>query len=560
MILAAFFLLVVLMPGVENADNMEKMSRGEKFESRKEQPNIAPVGGVNGVKSPDRNDEDTEKQLGKNEEDTEKQLGKNEEDTETQLGTNEENTEKQLGKDQEDTEKQLGKNQEETEKQPAKGQDDTEKQVAKDQKDTEKKPAKGQKDTDAEQSDAADKPIVKKEETAKKETDITLESVVEQLRAVQAELAQLKKDAAAQSKSSSNAVAPPPATRRYPTVKFRSYQSRKRILITGGTGFVGSHLTDKLMLDGHEVVVLDNQFTGRRRNVEHWIGHPNFELVHHDIVNPYLVEVDQVYHLASPASPPHYMYNPVKTIKTNTLGTINMLGLARRVKATMLLASTSEVYGDPEVHPQPETYWGHVNPIGPRSCYDEGKRVAESLMVAYHKQEKVDIRIARIFNTFGPRMHMNDGRVVSNFILQALQNKSITIYGAGNQTRSFQYVDDLVDGLIALMNSNVTIPVNLGNPEEHTISDFAVIIRDLVGSKSEIVNKPKQTDDPQQRKPDITRAGELLGWKPKVSMKDGLKKTIEFFRKELQNEKKEIEEENLHYRLAEELANAPPIV
>uniref|UniRef100_A0A914UNN0 UDP-glucuronate decarboxylase n=1 Tax=Plectus sambesii TaxID=2011161 RepID=A0A914UNN0_9BILA len=298
MILAAFFLLVVLMPGVENADNMEKMSRGDKFETRKEQPNIAPVGGVNGVKSPDENDEDTEKQLGKNEEDTEtqlgkneenteKQLGKNQEETEKQLGKNDDGTEKQLGKDQEDTEKQLGKNQEETEKQVVKGQDDTEKEVA---KDAEKQPAKGQKDTDAEQSDAADKPIVKKEETAKKETDITLESVVEQLRAVQAELAQLKKDAATQSKSSSNAVAPPPATRRYPTVKFRSYQSRKRILITGGTGFVGSHLTDKLMLDGHEVVVLDNQFTGRRRNVEHWIGHPNFELVHHDIVNPYLVE------------------------------------------------------------------------------------------------------------------------------------------------------------------------------------------------------------------------------------------------------------------------------
>jgi UDP-glucuronate decarboxylase len=230
------------------------------------------------------------------------------------------------------------------------------------------------------------------------------------------------------------------------------------------------------------------------------------------------------------------MYNPVKTIKTNTIGTINMLGLARRVKARMLLASTSEIYGDPEVNPQPETYWGHVNTIGPRSCYDEGKRVAESLMVAYQKQEKVEIRIARIFNTFGPRMHMNDGRVVSNFILQAIQNKPITIYGEGTQTRSFQYVDDLVDGLIALMNSNTSLPVNLGNPEEHTIKDFAVIIRDLVGSKSEIINHPKQEDDPQQRKPDIRRAAELLNWKPKVSMHDGLKKTIEFYRNELESE------------------------
>ena len=282
----------------------------------------------------------------------------------------------------------------------------------------------------------------------------------------------------------------------YPQTKPRSEGNRLRILVTGGTGFVGSHLVDKLMKEGHEVIALDNYFTGRKKNVEHWIGHPNFELVHHDVVNAYYIEVDQIYHLASPASPPHYMYNPVKTIKTNTVGTVNMLGLARRVKARMLLASTSEIYGDPEVHPQPETYWGHVNTIGPRSCYDEGKRVAESLMVAYHKQEKVDIRIARIFNTFGPRMHMNDGRVVSNFVLQALQNKPITvslhvsitilahpfkIYGEGAQTRSFQYVDDLVDGLIALMNSNTTLPVNIGNPEEYTIKDFAYVIRELVG-------------------------------------------------------------------------------
>jgi UDP-glucuronate decarboxylase len=323
----------------------------------------------------------------------------------------------------------------------------------------------------------------------------------------------------------------------FPQTKPRSEGNRRRILVTGGTGFVGSHLVDKLMKDGHEVIALDNYFTGRKKNVEHWIGHPNFELVHHDVVNPYYVEVDQIYHLASPASPPHYMYNPVKTLKTNTIGTVNMLGLARRVKARMLLASTSEIYGDPKVSPQPETYWGHVNTIGPRSCYDEGKRAAESLMIAYQKQEKVDIRIARIFNTFGPRMHMNDGRVVSNFILQALQNQPITIYGEGAQTRSFQYVDDLVDGLIALMNSNTTLPVNLGNPEEYTIKDFAVVIRDLIGSKSEIINQPKVEDDPQQRKPDIKRAAELLNWKPKISMKEGLKKTIEYFQKELESEK-----------------------
>ncbi|RCN51731.1 NAD dependent epimerase/dehydratase family protein [Ancylostoma caninum] len=303
----------------------------------------------------------------------------------------------------------------------------------------------------------------------------------------------------------------------FPDVRFRNEETRKRILVTGGAGFVGSHLVDKLMMDGHE-------------------------LVHHDVVNPYFIEVDQIYHLASPASPPHYMYNPVKTIKTNTLGTINMLGLAKRVKATVLLASTSEVYGDPEVHPQPETYWGHVNTVGPRSCYDEGKRVAESLMVAYNKQERVSIRIARIFNTFGPRMHMNDGRVVSNFIIQALQGNPITIYGNGSQTRSFQYVDDLVEGLISLMNSNCSSPVNLGNPEEHSIANFAQIIRDLVGSSSEIVNQPSQEDDPQQRKPDISRAAKELNWRPKVSMRDGLKKTIEYFRDQIDE----------HRRLSEE--------
>ncbi|KAI1724116.1 GDP-mannose 4,6 dehydratase domain-containing protein [Ditylenchus destructor] len=329
----------------------------------------------------------------------------------------------------------------------------------------------------------------------------------------------------------------------FSSVKFRNEESRKRILVTGGAGFVGSHLVDRLMTDGHEVIALDNFFTGRRRNVEQWIGHPNFEMVHHDIVNPYHIEVDQIYHLASPASPPHYMYNPVKTLKTNTIGTINLLGLARRVKARFLLASTSEVYGDPEVNPQPETYWGRVNTIGPRACYDEGKRVAESLLVSYNKQENVDIRIARIFNTFGPRMHMNDGRVVSNFIIQCLKGEPITIYGDGNQTRSFQYVSDLVEGLITLMNSNVSIPVNLGNPEEHPIRNFAEIIKNLVGSKSEIRNLPKVQDDPQQRRPDIKRAGDLLGWKPKVLMNDGLKLTVEYFRQELEYEKQRSSDE-----------------
>jgi len=324
------------------------------------------------------------------------------------------------------------------------------------------------------------------------------------------------------------------ATRKsYPTVKFLNVKDRKRILITGGAGFVGSHLTDRLMKEGHEVVVLDNFFTGRKRNVDHWIGHPNFELINHDIVNSIYIEVDQIYHLASPASPPNYMYNPIKTIKTNTVGTINMLGLAKRVNARMLLASTSEVYGDPQQHPQQETYWGHVNPIGPRACYDEGKRVAETMCYAYADQEEVQVRIARIFNTFGPRMHLNDGRVVSNFILQALQDQPITIYGSGSQTRSFQYVSDLVDGLVKLMNSNYSQPVNLGNPEEYSIRDFAEIIKHLVGGNSEIVNKAMPEDDPQRRRPDITRAKTQLSWEPKVPMREGLKKTIAYFQEEL---------------------------
>ncbi|XP_042861995.1 UDP-glucuronic acid decarboxylase 1-like isoform X1 [Penaeus japonicus] len=337
--------------------------------------------------------------------------------------------------------------------------------------------------------------------------------------------------------------------KKYPEVKFLTYKDRKRILITGGAGFVGSHLVDRLMMEGQEVIVVDNFFTGRKRNVEHWIGHENFELIHHDIVNPLYIEVDQIYHLASPASPPHYMYNPVKTIKTNTVGTINMLGLAKRVGARVLIASTSEVYGDPEVHPQTENYWGHVNPIGPRACYDEAKRVSETLAYSYEKQEKIEVRVARIFNTYGPRMHMNDGRVVSNFILQALTGQDITVYGHGQQTRSFQYVSDLVDGLIKLQNSNYSQPVNLGNPDEHTIEEFATIIHKMVGGKSKIIHKDAVEDDPQRRKPDITRANHILGWQPVVPLEKGIEKTVEYFRKELMRSRHS--ERNLHYPLME---------
>ncbi|KAM9206102.1 UDP-glucuronic acid decarboxylase 1 isoform 2-T2 [Mergus octosetaceus] len=308
-------------------------------------------------------------------------------------------------------------------------------------------------------------------------------------------------------------------TQKYPPVKFLSEKDRKRILLS------------LQLKSGNEQL---NHLFKMKRNVEHWIGHENFELINHDVVEPLYIEVDQIYHLASPASPPNYMYNPIKTLKTNTIGTLNMLGLAKRVGARLLLASTSEVYGDPEVHPQNEDYWGHVNPIGPRACYDEGKRVAETMCYAYMKQEGVEVRVARIFNTFGPRMHMNDGRVVSNFILQALQGEPLTVYGPGTQTRAFQYVSDLVNGLVALMNSNVSSPVNLGNPEEHTILEFAQLIKKLVGSGSEIQFLSEAQDDPQKRKPDIRKAKLLLGWEPVVPLEEGLNKAIHYFRKELE--------------------------
>lgn len=308
---------------------------------------------------------------------------------------------------------------------------------------------------------------------------------------------------------------------------------RKKILVTGGAGFVGSHLVDKLMQEGHEVLVVDNFFTGQKKNIEHWHHHPNFSLFIHDVTEPIMLEVDQIYHLACPASPPHYQYNPVKTIKTSTMGTINMLGLAKRIRARMLLTSTSEIYGDPKVHPQPESYWGNVNTIGPRSCYDEGKRVAETMMYSYKKQNNVDVRVARIFNTFGPRMHPNDGRVVSNFIIQALQNKPLTIYGDGSNTRSFQYVSDLVDGLHALMNGGYDGPVNLGNPDEFTVKEFAEFVRTSTNSKSDIQFLEKSEDDPTQRKPDISLAKKVIGWEPKVKVKDGLQITTDYFQRVL---------------------------
>jgi UDP-glucuronate decarboxylase len=304
----------------------------------------------------------------------------------------------------------------------------------------------------------------------------------------------------------------------------------KRILVTGGAGFLGSHLCERLTGEGHDVVCLDNYFTGTKRNVDFLRARPNFELLRHDVTMPLFLEVDQIYNLACPASPVHYQYNPVKTIKTSVMGAINMLGLAKRVKARILQASTSEVYGDPHQHPQKEDYWGNVNPIGLRSCYDEGKRVAETLFFDYRRQNKVDIRVMRIFNTYGPRMHPNDGRVVSNFIVQALRGQDITIYGDGTQTRSFCYVSDLIEGMVRLMeHPDLVGPVNIGNPVEFTMRELAENVVALTGSKSRIVHKPLPSDDPKQRQPDIALAKEKLGWSPVVPLKEGLRKTIDYF-------------------------------
>ena len=305
-----------------------------------------------------------------------------------------------------------------------------------------------------------------------------------------------------------------------------------RILVTGGAGFIGSHLCERLINEGQEVICLDNFFTGSRQNVLHLLDNHNFELIRHDVTQPILLEVDQIYNLACPASPIHYQYNPVKTVKTSVMGMINMLGMAKRVKARILQASTSEVYGDPEIHPQPETYWGNVNPIGLRSCYDEGKRIAETLMMDYHRQNKVDTRIIRIFNTYGPKMHPNDGRVVSNFIVQALRGEDLTIYGSGEQTRSFCYVDDLVEGFIRLMNTeadDIHLPVNVGNPGEFTMNELADEVAKAVGKDIKIKHLPLPQDDPKQRKPDIARANKLLGWQPTINLAEGLKKTVPYF-------------------------------
>jgi UDP-glucuronate decarboxylase len=311
----------------------------------------------------------------------------------------------------------------------------------------------------------------------------------------------------------------------------------KRILVTGGAGFLGSHLCERLSAAGHEVVCLDNFFMGRKENVAHLLGDSRFELVRHDVVEPILLEVDQIYNLACPASPVHYQHNPVKTVKTNVMGAINMLGLAKRVRARILQASTSEVYGDPEVHPQPEWYWGRVNPIGPRSCYDEGKRLAETLMMDYHRQNAVDTRIIRIFNTYGPRMLPDDGRVVSNFVVQALRGEELTVYGDGTQTRSFCYVDDLVEGMIRLMEAeegahpgiDVHEPVNVGNPADFTMRELAEEVAALCGREVRVRYCPLPADDPRQRRPDITRARALLGWEPTVPLREGLKRTVEYF-------------------------------
>ncbi|MEH2280081.1 MAG: UDP-glucuronic acid decarboxylase family protein [Nostoc sp.] len=309
-----------------------------------------------------------------------------------------------------------------------------------------------------------------------------------------------------------------------------------RILVTGGAGFIGSHLIDRLMAAGHELICLDNFYTGHKRNILKWLGNPYFELIRHDITEPIRLEVDQIYHLACPASPVHYQYNPVKTVKTNVMGTLNMLGLAKRVKARFFLASTSEVYGDPEVHPQTEEYRGSVNPIGIRSCYDEGKRIAETLAFDYYRQNKVDIRVVRIFNTYGPRMLENDGRVVSNFIVQALRGNPLTVYGDGSQTRSFCYVSDLVEGFIRLMNSDYIGPVNLGNPGEYTILQLAQTVQNMINPDAEIKFEALPSDDPRRRQPDITKAKTWLNWEPTIPLQDGLKLTIEDFRDRIQSD------------------------
>ncbi|MEN9637690.1 MAG: hypothetical protein RL077_6094 [Verrucomicrobiota bacterium] len=304
-----------------------------------------------------------------------------------------------------------------------------------------------------------------------------------------------------------------------------------RILVTGGAGFLGSHLCERLLQDGNEVVCIDNLFTGQKANIAHLLPNPRFEFVRHDVIDPFKYEVDQIYNLACPASPPHYQYNPIKTIKTSVMGAINCLGLAKRLKARVLQASTSEVYGDPSVHPQPESYWGNVNPIGRRSCYDEGKRCAETLFFDYHRENKVDIRVVRIFNTYGPRMHPNDGRVVSNFIVQALQGDDLTLYGDGTQTRAFCYVDDLIEGFVRFMGQTETVgPMNLGNPGEFTMLQLAEKTLQLVGGPSRIVYRPLPADDPKQRRPDITLAKRVLQWAPAVDLEEGLRRTIAYFK------------------------------
>ena len=305
-----------------------------------------------------------------------------------------------------------------------------------------------------------------------------------------------------------------------------------RILITGGAGFLGSHLCERLIEAGHEVLCLDNFFTGRKANIQHLMGNPRFELIRHDVIEPFKAEVDHIYNLACPASPPHYQYNPIKTTKTSVMGAINCLGLAKRVRARVFQASTSEVYGDPEIHPQTEDYWGHVNPIGRRSCYDEGKRCAETLFFDYHRENKVDIRVVRIFNTYGPRMLPDDGRVVSNFIVQAIKGQDLTVYGDGSQTRSFCFVDDLVEGFIRFMNQEQIVgPMNLGNPGEFTMLELAEIVLKKVGGPSKITHKPLPADDPKQRRPDITLARQHLGWEPKIPLEEGIERTIAYFRK-----------------------------